>query len=162
MELVDVRELLERPAFTEEVHRREPIEGVSTELAEIPPETPIGIDLVLESLVGGILARGPLTGTMRYRCARCLVEFDRSFLVEVSELFTVRAEEDEYPIAEGHIDLEPMIRDAIVLQIPFAPLCREDCKGLCPRCGADLNREEHRCRPQTDPRWSALESLDID
>ena len=55
------------------------------------------------------------------------------------------------------IDLEPVLRDAVVLELPFQPLCRPDCAGLCPQCGANLNDDPgHEHRPDNDPRWDAL------
>jgi uncharacterized protein len=79
----------------------------------------------------------------------------------VDELFVTDPEEGEtYPIAGDHIDLEPMTREAVVLGLPLAPLCRPDCKGLCPTCGAELNRGPCGCPPPaTDPRWAALDAL---
>jgi len=79
----------------------------------------------------------------------------------VEELFVSDPEEWEtYPIHGDHIDLEPMAREAVVLGLPLAPLCRPDCKGLCPSCGADLNQGPCGCPPAAaDPRWAALDAL---
>ena len=88
----------------------------------------------------------------------------RPFDVPVQELFAPGAEPDdehEYPLVEGHLDLEPMIRDAVVPSLPFAPLCRPDCLGLCERCGGDRNLGECSCPPETDPRWSPLLDLNL-
>jgi len=96
-------------------------------------------------------------------CARCLKRFETPFEVEVEELFVpgARPEDDEYPVVEGFIDLEPMIRDAVILAMPFAPLCRPDCRGLCERCGGDRNMDECTCPPRSDPRWAPLMGLDL-
>jgi len=70
-------------------------------------------------------------------------------------------EEDTYPLDPEHLDLEPLARDCLLLALPLAPLCREDCPGLCPDCGADLAEEPCRCRVgPRDPRWAALDLLD--
>ena len=162
---IDVRDLLARPGSSRELHLAPAIQGLRTELAEVPPDAPVRVDLVLESLVEGILASGPISGRIAYRCARCLKPFAGDLHVEVSELFARGAseEDDEYPLIDGMIDLEPMIRDAVVLSLPFSPLCRTDCLGLCERCGGDRNLEECTCSPQSDPRWGALEFLlDVD
>lgn len=162
---IDVRDLLARPGSSRELHLAPTIQGLRTELAEIPADAPVHIDLVLESLVEGILASGPISGRIAYRCARCLKPFTGDLHVEVSELFARGAseEDDEYPLIEGMIDLEPMIRDAVVLSLPFSPLCRTDCLGLCERCGGDRNLGECTCSPRSDPRWGALEFLlDVD
>jgi DUF177 domain-containing protein len=107
---------------------------------------------------------GPLSATVTYRCARCLRSFTENLLLEVTELFARDAldDDDEYPLVDGTIDLEPMVRDAVLLSMPFSPLCRRDCLGLCERCGGDRNLGECECPPQTDPRWAELESLDLD
>jgi uncharacterized protein len=84
--------------------------------------------------------------------------------VEVQELFAgpVAAGDEDYRIDEGVLDLEPLIRDAVVTSLPFAPLCRPDCRGLCTRCGGDLNLGECSCPPETDARWEALSQIQFD
>jgi uncharacterized protein len=163
MEAVDVRDLLESPGASRRLRREEPVEGLATELAEVPSDMPVAVDVLLESVVEGILVSGPVSGKIHYRCARCLKPFARGFNVEVTELFSPGASENEdaYPVGEGEIDLEPMIRDAVVLEIPFSPLCRTDCAGLCERCGGDRNLGECTCPPRVDPRWAPLQELDI-
>jgi uncharacterized protein len=159
---VDVRDLLESPGASRRVRREERVEGLATELAEVPTENPVRIDVLLESVVEGILVSGPLSGHIRYRCARCLKPFSREFQVEVTELFAPGAEEeDAYPIGDGELDLEPMVRDAVVLSMPFSPICRPDCMGLCERCGGDRNLGECSCPPAADPRWAPLRDLDL-
>ena len=160
---VDVRDLLDSPGASRRVKREEPVEGLATELAEVPSEAPVRVDVVLERVVEGIVVSGPLSGEIRYRCARCLKPFAEAFHLEVTELFAPGAsEEDEaYPLGEGELDLEPMVRDAVVLSIPFSPLCRPGCLGLCERCGGDRNLGECSCPPPADPRWAPLRDLDI-
>jgi uncharacterized protein len=161
---VDVRDLLESPGASREVVGDEPVEGLATELASVPDR--IRIELLLERVVEGILASGALSGTIAFRCARCLTEFGEPFRLEVSELYATGApEEDEesYPVQEGTIDLEPLIRDAVLLSIPFSPLCRPDCLGLCERCGGNRNAGECTCPPAAaDPRWAVLDQLELD
>ncbi|MGH2696440.1 MAG: YceD family protein, partial [Actinomycetota bacterium] len=139
----------------------ERFEELGTELARVPGEQPVRMDVLLESVVEGIEVSGPLSGRVAYRCARCLKAFDDAFRLEVRELFAAEAadDDDEYPITEGHIDLEPMVRDTVVLSMPFSPLCREDCRGLCERCGGDRNVGECTCGPEVDPRWTILDEL---
>jgi len=164
MQPLDVRDLLERPGASRLVHLEEPLEGLRTELVEVPPSDPVEMDVRLENVLEGILVSGPLSGTMDFRCARCLKDFRESFRVEVAELFApgVTDEDDRYPVAEGAIDLEPMVRDAVMLSMPFSPLCRQDCLGLCERCGGDRNLGECSCGPETDPRWDALAYLRLE
>ena len=164
MDAVDVRDLLEEPGASRRVTLERTFDNMGTELARVPPESPVRIEVLLESVVEGIQASGPLSGRIAYRCARCLKDFSDDFRFEVNELFAPDpAEEgDQYPIAAGRIDLEPMVRDTVVLAMPFSPLCRRDCLGLCERCGGDRNLGECSCRPATDPRWAALEGLQLD
>jgi uncharacterized protein len=162
MDPVDVRDLLGKPGSSRRVQLAEPVEGLATELAQVP--APVRIDVLLESVVEGILVSGPVSGRMALRCARCLKPFDASFRVDVMELYAAGAapEDDAYPLGDGAIDLEPMVRDAVVLSMPFSPLCKEDCLGLCERCGGDRNLGECDCPPAIDPRWGALERLELD
>ncbi len=165
MDPVEVQDLLRSPGASRRVRREAALEGLSTELAEVPAEAPVRVDLLLESVVEGIVASGPVSGRMRFRCARCLRAFSEGFSLEVTELFALdRAADDEetYPIREGAIDLEPMVRDVVVLSMPFSPLCRDDCLGLCERCGGDRNLGECSCAPEIDPRWAPLAGLDVD
>jgi uncharacterized protein len=161
---VDVRDLVDRPGSYRTVHVEEPIEGLETELARVPVDRPVEAELLMESVVEGVLASGPVTGTMRLSCARCLKPFDGTFEVEVQELFAKDAQpdQDEYPLQEGFLDVEPMLRDVVVTAMPFAPLCRPECAGLCPRCGADLNEGPCRCEPNVDVRWSALSEIQFE
>lgn len=84
--------------------------------------------------------------------------------VSVDELFESEAVAGEtYPLDGEILDLEPLIRDALVLELPQAPVCRVDCEGLCPECGIDRNVQTCTCAPEhLDPRWAALQSLDLD
>ena len=161
IEAIDVRDLLGHPGASREVGVRGVIEGLAGELAEVPDE--IEGDLLLESVVEGILVSGHLRGTFRLRCARCLKDFSRPFDVEVHELFVPAPDEDadDYPLdPEGALEVEQMTRDAIGVEIPFSPLHSPECQGLCPVCGGDRNLGE--CpgdHPATDPRWAGLEQL---
>jgi uncharacterized protein len=164
MDPVDVRDLLEEPGASRKVHREEKFEDLATELARVPSEDPVRIDILLESVVEGIMASGPLSGRIAYRCARCLKDFSTDFHYEVQELFTreATAQDDHYPIADGNIDLEPMVRDTVLLAVPFSPLCRESCLGLCERCGGDRNLGECSCGSEIDPRWAVLDELHLE
>jgi uncharacterized protein len=158
---VDVHDLVGRPGTYREVRLAEPIEGLAMPLAEIPADAPVDVELLLESVVEGILVSGRVAGPLKLRCARCLTEFGGDLGVEVRELFAAQpdAEAEEYPLEGDHVNLEPLVRDAVVPELPFSPLCKPDCLGLCERCGGDRNRAECSCPPVTDPRWAGLEAL---
>ena len=161
IDAIDVRDLVGHPGASREVGVRGVMEGLAGELAEVPDE--IEGDLLLESVVEGILVSGHLRGTFRLRCARCLKDFSQPFDVEVHEMFVPAPDEDadDYPLdPEGTIELDQMVRDAIGVEIPFSPLHSPECQGLCPVCGGDRNLGE--CpgdHPSTDPRWAGLEQL---
>jgi uncharacterized protein len=162
MDPVDVRDLLEDPGGSRRVTMEETFEDMATELARILPEDPVRIEVLLESVAEGIMVSGPLSGRLAFRCARCLKDFRGGFRYEIEELFAPSPGDDEYPIAEGRIDLEPLVRDTVVPALPFSPLCREDCLGLCERCGGDRNLGECTCGPEVDPLWAALDDLRIE
>jgi uncharacterized protein len=136
-------------------------------------EGEIELDLVLESVSGGVLVRGPLRATARGTCARCLTATVDEWEVDVTELHrsvAAAAEEEDgevqdldYLLVEGdtQLELDQMVRDALVVGQPVRVLCREDCAGLCPQCGADRNTEpcDHDADRPVDPRWEALRGL---
>ena len=163
MNAIDVRDLLERPGASKTVHVDETVPDLRTELVEVPDDAPVAGDLTLESVVEGIYLHGNLRGTMRMRCARCLKEFDASFDVALAELVSKEpAEADDYRLGpDDTLDPEPIVRDAVVLEMPFSPLHSPDCKGLCPICGGDRNLGECPGHEEVDPRWSALAGLEL-
>jgi uncharacterized protein len=119
-------------------------------------------DLVLESLAGGaIMASGTITAEWSGECRRCLGPAAGAVTAEVRELFEPGSDEEEtYPLKGDEIDVEPLVRDAVLLELPLAPLCREACRGLCPVCGANRNDVDCGHEPDTrDPRWAALDQL---
>jgi uncharacterized protein len=170
---VDVRELLQQPGAHKHVVLRAVLPDLATPVASVPPERPVTVDAELESVVEGLLVTGKLGATVRLRCVRCLREFDHELEVDVRELFTgsgsrsaslhPREDEDEgYAVlADDRLPLDTMVRDALVLAFPSFPLCRPDCAGLCPQCGADRNTSDcgHDGSGATDPRWAALAGL---
>jgi uncharacterized protein len=163
---IEARDLIDHPGSSRRVTVREPVAALRLELASVPADAPIEAELLLESVIEGILVSGPVTGRMALSCARCLKTFEHRFDLLVRELFAAGAgaEGEEYPLApDGSLDPEPMIRDAVMLSMPFSPLCRPDCLGLCERCGGDRNLGECTCGPQSpDRRWAALENLIFD
>jgi uncharacterized protein len=161
MRAIDVRDLLENPGSARTVRVHEAVPDLRTELAGVPEDEPIDGALTLESVVEGIYVTGSLIGRVRYRCARCLKDFDGGFDVQMNELFVREpTPDDDYALEPDlTLDPEPMVRDAVVLEMPFSPLCKPDCLGLCERCGGDRNLGECTCTEPIDPRWSALEGF---
>jgi uncharacterized protein len=161
MNAIDVRDLLDRPGSAKTVLVEEPVPGLRTELVDVPEGTPLHGELTLESVVEGIYVHGNVGGRMRMRCARCLKEFDVDFAVAMRELFAREpGPDDDYALEPDlTLDPEPMVRDAVVLEMPFSPLHSPDCLGLCPICGGDRNLGECPGHPANDPRWAALDAL---
>lgn len=136
-------------------------EGIGSDIIGVPPASPIALDLRLESVVDGVLVTGTATVTVAGECGRCLDPIEDSIEIEVQELYLYPAAEPDDVEAsrmEGElIDLEPLVRDEVVLELPFMPLCREDCAGLCQTCGANLNADpDHSHGDRIDPRWGDL------
>lgn len=159
---IDVRDLVGRPGASREQPIRGTVEGLGSELAAVPDDAPIEGALLLESVVEGILVSGRLQGQMRLRCARCLTEFEQPFDVEVHELFSPRPDDDgdEYPLdPDAGIDPDQMLRDTIGVELPFSPLCRPDCRGLCEICGGNRNLGECPGHERVDPRFAVLSEL---
>jgi uncharacterized protein len=161
---VDVRDLVGHPGSSRNVHVEELIEGLRTELAQVAGESPVDADLLLESVLEGVLASGEVAGTYTETCARCLTPVERPFRLRVQELFAPDAAPDDpdgYPLTQGEIDLEPLIRDAVLLAMPYSPLCKPDCLGICERCGGNRNLGECACEPEADDRWAALSAIEF-
>lgn len=160
---VSVAEIIGRPGAYRDLEIREPLSGVRTSLARL--HQAVDARLRAESVVEGILVTGPVKGNPVLQCARCLKQLPSEIQVDVCELFYApghldQAEDDSYRVSGNEIDLEPMLRDAITLGLPLNPVCGEDCKGLCARCGKDLNLGSCDCTEETgDPRWAALDEL---
>lgn len=163
---LSVSDLVGRPGASRRVDLAVPApEGLELPLAAV--EGPLRFPGVLESVVDGILVRGTLSAPLVLSCARCLAEVHQDATAEVVELYSAPgnvAPDDEldpgYEIVEEHIDLDTLLRDALVPAVPYQPLCRPDCAGLCPVCGCDRNTATCDCvETTTDPRWAALEGL---
>jgi DUF177 domain-containing protein len=166
--MLDVHDLLGHPGMARTVDLLGTIDGLATELVAVPEDAMLGGPLSLESVIEGIFVAGTITGTWRVRCARCLTEETRPFTVEIAELGTAVAPDpddadgDGYALVEEQIDIDQIVRDAIGVEMPFAPLCRPDCQGLCPTCGGNRNLGECPGHDVIDPRFAVLSDLLID
>jgi uncharacterized protein len=162
--VLDTRELGRRPGSMRRLSRSVPAPAdLGVDVLGVPEGSALELDLRLESVVEGVLVSGTVTGTVTGECVRCLDPVSRHLAVDVQELWT-RGEpvdaEDELPQLDGDLlDLEPVLRDAVVLALPLQPLCRDDCPGLCSECGARLADDPGHGHEVTDPRWAALEQL---
>ncbi len=153
---------LRRSVGTRRAERRQgQLPGLRVTSSRVPEGAEVAVDLVLEAVPGGVIARGTVGAPWAGECRRCLGEAGGVVTAEVVELFEDDHDpEHTYPLEPDRLDLEPLARDAVLLELPLAPLCDEDCRGLCPMCGIDRNQGDCRCRPEvSDPRWAALDAL---
>ncbi|MGI8433485.1 MAG: YceD family protein [Nocardioidaceae bacterium] len=134
------------------------------ELLGVPEGSPVEVHLRLESVMEGVLASGTAQVVLVGECVRCLDRFDDDLEVAVQELYVYPESEagpDEASRLDGELfDLEPALRDAVVLALPFRPVCEPECPGLCLECGAHLRDDpDHTHEESIDPRWAALSTL---
>lgn len=129
-------------------------------LISVPEQAQLHVDLRLESLGDGILVTGEVKTTALGECGRCLEPMHLDLQVEFQELFAYSLDEAfDYEVQDDHVDLEPLIRDAVVLALPFQPVCRPDCAGLDPETGARLDKPVPEEQQEMDPRWAVLQNL---
>ncbi|TFC19001.1 DUF177 domain-containing protein [Cryobacterium algoritolerans] len=127
-------------------------------LVAVKAGSTLTVNLRLETLHEGILVSAQISGKAAGECGRCLIEIELPVQVEFHELFAYSLDEAyECEVQDDHVDLEPLIRDAVVLSLPFQPVCRSDCPGLDPETGQRL-AEAPELEPveKRDPRWAAL------
>jgi len=172
--VLDTRELGRRPGLERHLTLTVPAPAdLGIEVLRVPEGSPVDLDLRLEAVVEGVLATGTVTAELSGECVRCLEEIRREITADFCELF-VYDDEDARPAAESLetedgetsrlegdlLDLEPVLRDAVVLALPFQPRCQDVCPGLCVECGARLADEPgHSHDAAVDPRWAALQRL---
>ena len=150
---IDVSDLLTHPGARRSVHLEDEVEDLRGSAASVTG--PISLDLTLEHIADGVVVRGRLGATWRGECSVCLRDLEEPLDVVVDELFESDPVEGEtYPL-EGHeIDLEQLVRDSLVVELPLAPHCAEP-------CAAPVIDEDNEDQPK-DPRWAVLEELKLD
>ena len=163
---IGVMELRRRPGTQRDVHVTTALPGLHITGAQVPDDAELVVDATLESIEGAAVT---VTGTVEVpwtaECRRCLGEVSGVAVVDVSEVFEVDPVEGEtYPIDGDEVDLEPVVRDAALLHLPLAPLCRPDCAGPAPESfPATVEGDEPEPSGTVrDPRWAALDELTFD
>jgi uncharacterized protein len=163
LNIVDLRRHLgERRDIT----RVAELEALTLGDTQVERGAPIEIDLTLESVPGGIAADGTILAPWRGTCRRCLDPVEGVLEIAVDEVFTAdHVEGETYPLGQETIDLEPLVREAVLLSLPMGPLCRDDCPGPDPdqfpveiedETGDETPGDDDRPK---DPRWDALDVL---
>ena len=132
------------------------VDGLSALGVAVPDGSVLGADVELCSDPGGVTVRGSVTADWVGECRRCGGPVAGRLTADVRERFVPTdapdGDEDAYPMEDDEIDLEPLVRDAALLELPLAPLCSDTCLGLCPQCGTNWNEGPCSCRPAADPR----------
>ncbi|WP_425436383.1 YceD family protein [Mycobacterium numidiamassiliense] len=140
---------------------------IGLDMIAIAQGAPLDLDLRVESVSEGVLVTGTVAGPTVGECVRCLAPVDGHVQVALTELFAypdsateATTEEDEVGrVVDDRIDLEQSVIDAVGLELPFAPVCRPDCPGLCPQCGVVLADEPGHQHAAIDPRWAKLAGM---
>ncbi|MFF4541210.1 YceD family protein [Streptomyces aureus] len=142
----------------------------------VPEGAPVELDLRLESVMEGVLVTGTARASAKGECVRCLEPLEQVLEADFQEMFSYPdaddrgrpkaepvddAEDDEETLflEDGLFDLEPVLRDAVVLALPMQPVCQDDCPGLCSECGARLADDPDHHHDAVDIRWAALQGL---
>ncbi|RKN06740.1 YceD family protein [Streptomyces radicis] len=174
----DTRELGRRAGALTRVSRTvKAPEGLGiAEVVGVPAGAPLEVELRLESVMEGVLVTGTVRAPVEGECVRCLEPLVDEVAADFQEMFSYPDSDDrgrrqaepaedegdeESLLLQGDLfDLEPVLRDAVVLSLPSQPVCREDCPGLCPECGAALARDpDHHHDQAVDIRWAALQEM---
>jgi uncharacterized protein len=159
---ISIRDLKHRPGQMREIDV--PIEltdRIGTAVVSLPVGAEFTLQLRLESVHEGILASGELVASAETECSRCLEPMNLEIPVDFQELFAYSVQSDDDLLVDGdHIDIEQTVIDSVVPSLPFQPVCKPNCLGLCAVCGEKLeNDPNHGHESAIDPRWSALRDL---
>lgn len=171
--VVDTTELSRRAGSMRTLSRTvEFPDNVGTEVISVPAGSPVELELRLESVMEGVLVTGSADALAAGLCVRCLEPLTQRVSAPVQELFVhadravhnreigaTEEDTEEYVLVDDLIDLAPVLVDALVPALPFQPVCRADCPGLCPQCGQPLADDPGHSHEMLDPRWSALTHL---
>jgi uncharacterized protein len=169
----DTKEVGRRPGSMAKLSRTvEAPADLGSDVIAVQPGQTVELELRMESVMEGVLVTGSARATATGACVRCLDPVSEELDVTFQELFAYadRAQhhhevasadddDDELVLVGDLLDLEPVLRDAVVPALPFQPVCREDCPGLCSECGAHLADDPEHHHETLDPRWAALQNL---
>ena len=158
--IVEVAALLRQPGSRRRIRIEGELFDLAVPTARVPDGATVVFDGVLEAVSEGILVSGKVVTPWEGTCRRCLEPAFGVVEDEFRELYCEDGDpETTYPMRGDLLDLAPVVRDACILDLPLAPLCRADCAGLCPECGINRNFEQCSCGAPLDPRWAGLRAL---
>lgn len=169
---VDISEILDDLGASVEASDELPVDPIVVGDETFLPTEPPHFEVTLTNTGTAIVAMGSVTAAVTATCARCLCEFPTVIEGDVEGFYihpgaesdVPEEQEIEYIASDGTVDIMPAIQAAIVLEAPFAPVHDEECAGLCPECGADLNEGPCGCesKPASDSPFAVLGGLELD
>lgn len=164
--LVSVTEIRRRPGSRLEVHQQLEAHAMGLPDVHVPDGGSVTFDGELESIHEGVVLTGVATVPWTGECRRCLRTIEGSASIEVREVYETKPTEGEtWPLEHDHVDLGPLLHDVALLALPLAPLCGDDCQGPDPeRFPATVAEDEADGEdegPPKDPRWAALDDLEL-
>ncbi|NLZ97804.1 MAG: DUF177 domain-containing protein [Micrococcus sp.] len=161
--VVAVTELIDTPGASEELQVTWPAPAeLAVPLLGVEKGSAMQVDVRLDSVHEGILVSGTVDGTLTGQCSRCLDPISQAVTIDIQELFQFEFdpmvdEDEQHMVEHGFVNVEPIMRDALVSSLPFQPTCSPDCEGLCDQCGVRLEEAgPDHYHEQLDPRWAAL------
>lgn len=178
---VSVAQVASRPGQSKQIDTTFPApSGIGDEIVGVDEGADVHVVGSFDSIVDGLILTARISAPVHAECTRCLTPIKRDWMVDVTTFFPYEdtsgksgkdeevdivagedESEDTYPLLDGGAwaDLEALLRDTLVEELPLQPLCRPDCKGLCSQCGIDLNDNPDHRHDVTDIRFAALEGL---
>lgn len=159
---INALELLRQPGAVKPVSVT--VSALDLEVLHDTLDGDVGVEVELEALNDGITVRGTVSAPWKTECRRCLTEVAGVATAEIDELYqTELTDDDAFEIEHNQLDLAPMARQSVLLELDTERVCREACAGLCPVCGANRNDTSCDCDPTVrDDRWAALDALRTD
>jgi uncharacterized protein len=169
--VIDVHRLARRPgSMLREVRTVPAPADLGLDVIGVPEGADLELNLKLEAVMEGVLVSGTARAPLAGECVRCLDPLDDTIEVEFAELFVSPGrpgdtagqddgDDETCWLQDDLVELEPVVRDAVVLALPLQPMCEDDCPGLCSQCGARLADDPGHQHESVDPRWAALEAI---
>ena len=161
---LNVADLRRRAGQQRELEIDAVLEGLEVTVSQVPAGEAVHVALRLQSVPESVVVDGTAEAPWTGQCRRCLRPVTGTLRAELQEVFETHPVEGEtWPLQGDQIDVEQAVRESVVLELPLVPLCKDDCQGLCPQCGADRNDVDcGHTLDTSDPRWAGLDALRFD
>lgn len=157
---INVQDLLSDKLQSKHIELEVPFNSFEFEGNEFIVNRPVKITGELVKATEGIYFKGNLYAELKTQCSRCLEDVLYNLTVDFDEFYSSMSDDADYKIIENNIDIQRLIEDNIIMNVPLKPLCDEYCKGLCPICGTNLNKSNCACDNQViDPRLEKLKNF---